>query len=66
MSRPNPPDARVTLVSSLAYFSTLKIEAIFSSKTSIDFQQTTRRYIPEDRTLLVLLLGKYLRPDKYL
>jgi hypothetical protein len=32
-------------------FSTLKMEAIFSSETSVDFQRTTRRYIPEDGTL---------------
>jgi hypothetical protein len=32
-------------------FSTLKMEAIFSSETSVDPQQTTRRYIPEDGTL---------------
>jgi hypothetical protein len=40
-----------TLVSCSAYSSTLKIEAICSSETSVDFQQTTRRYIPEDSTL---------------
>jgi hypothetical protein len=34
----------------LAYSSTLKMEATFSSETSVDFQPTTRRYIPEDRT----------------
>jgi hypothetical protein len=27
------------------------MEAIFSSETSVDFQRTTRRYIPEDVTL---------------
>jgi hypothetical protein len=27
------------------------IEATYSSETSVDFQQTTRRYIPEDETL---------------
>jgi hypothetical protein len=32
-------------------FSTLKMEAIGSSETWVDFQQTTRRYIPEDGTL---------------
>jgi hypothetical protein len=31
--------------------STLKMEAIFSSVTSVDTQRTTRRYIPEDCTL---------------
>jgi hypothetical protein len=40
-----------TLVSCLAYSSTLKMEAICSSETSVDFQRTTWRYIPEDRTL---------------
>jgi hypothetical protein len=40
-----------TLVSCLVYSSTLKMEATYSSKTSVDFQRTTRRYIPEDRTL---------------
>jgi hypothetical protein len=32
-------------------FSTLKIEAIYSSETSVDFQRTTWRYISEDSTL---------------
>jgi hypothetical protein len=32
-------------------FSTLKMEAILSSETSVDTQRTTRRYIPEDGTL---------------
>jgi hypothetical protein len=35
----------------LVLFLTLKMEAIYSSETSVDFQQTTRRYIPEDSTL---------------
>jgi hypothetical protein len=30
-------------------FLTLKMEAICSSETSVEFQRTTRRYIPEDR-----------------
>jgi hypothetical protein len=34
-----------------SYFSTLKLEAICSSETSVDSQRTTRRYIPEDGTL---------------
>jgi hypothetical protein len=38
------------LVSSLAY-STLKMEAICSSKTSVHFQRTTWHYIPEGSTL---------------
>jgi Fe2+ transport system protein B len=39
------------LVSCFACFSTLKIEAICSSEMSVHFQQTTRYYIPDDRTL---------------
>jgi hypothetical protein len=40
-----------TLVSGLAYFSTLKMKAICSLKTSVDSQRTTHSYIPEDGTL---------------
>jgi hypothetical protein len=39
------------MVSCPAYFLTLKIEAIFSSETSIDAERTTQRCIPEDGTL---------------
>jgi hypothetical protein len=39
-----------TLVSCWAYFLTLTMEAC-SSETSVDFQWTTHRCIPEDRTL---------------
>jgi hypothetical protein len=39
------------LVSCLAYFSNLKMEATCSSETSVDFQRTTRRYVPEDKAL---------------
>jgi hypothetical protein len=31
-------------------FSALKIEALCSSDKSVEFQRTTRRYVPEDRT----------------
>jgi hypothetical protein len=41
------------LVSSSAYFLTLKMEAICSSDMSVDSQQTTWHYIPEDDTLQV-------------
>jgi hypothetical protein len=44
---------------SLAYSSTLKMEATCFSETSVDFQQTTRHYIPEDRTFQINL---YLKP----
>jgi hypothetical protein len=39
------------LVCYLAYFSTPKIEVICSSETSMDFQRTRRRYMPEGRTI---------------
>jgi hypothetical protein len=39
-----------TLVSCSAY-STLKMEAICSSETLVDFQRTTQRYVPEGITL---------------
>jgi hypothetical protein len=53
------------LVSCLAYTSTLKMEAVRSSETSVDFQWTTRRYIPEDRTLRqpITLGWKYRQPN---
>jgi hypothetical protein len=37
-----------------AYSSTLKMEAICSSETSVEFQPTTWRYIPEESTLRTL------------
>jgi hypothetical protein len=40
-----------TMASCLAYSSTLKILATFSSETSVKFQLTTWRYIPEYSTL---------------
>jgi hypothetical protein len=42
-----------TLVSCLGYFLTLKMEAICSSETSVDFQRTTQCYIPQCSTLLI-------------
>jgi hypothetical protein len=48
-----PSDANVvcSLVSSLAYSSTLKMEATYSSEISVDFHRTARHYVPGDRTL---------------
>jgi hypothetical protein len=34
-------------------FISMKMEAIFSSETSVDFQRTTWRYVPEGSTLLI-------------
>jgi hypothetical protein len=51
------------LVSRLAYSSILKIEVTFSSETSVQFQQTTRRYTPENGNLqgsLVLVSSKFM------
>jgi hypothetical protein len=45
----NQSFGEITLVSCLA--STLKMEAICSPETSVDFQWTTPRYIAGDRTL---------------
>jgi hypothetical protein len=39
------------LVSCLAYYSTMKMYAICSSKKSVDFHQTIWHYVPEDRIL---------------
>lgn len=38
-------------VSCMGYSPTLKMEATYSSETSVDFQQATWYYIPEDRTV---------------
>jgi hypothetical protein len=38
----------------LAYSSTMKVEAICISETSVFFQRTTRRYIPEDINLKII------------
>jgi hypothetical protein len=56
--------AAFALVSFFAYSCTLKMEATCSSETSVDFQRSTWRYIPEDRTLQqtpVILLAKINR-----
>jgi hypothetical protein len=51
-----------TLVSCLAYTSTLKMEETCSSETSVDFQQTTLSNIPEDRTPLAEEILIELKP----
>jgi hypothetical protein len=40
-----------TMVSRSAYSAALKMETIYFSKMSIDFQRTTQRYVPEDSIL---------------
>jgi hypothetical protein len=45
------------LVSCLAYSSSLKMKVICSSKTLVDFQWITRRYIAENRILHSHLYG---------
>jgi hypothetical protein len=44
-------EAGSMLISCSTYIWTLKMEAIYSSETSVGFHQTTRRYVPEDRSL---------------
>jgi hypothetical protein len=51
-------------VSCLAYSSSLKMEAICSSETSVDFQRTTRRYILQDSTLQRLWLVTGFPPQR--
>jgi hypothetical protein len=43
-----------TLISFLAYTSTLKMEARYSPETSVEFLRTTRRYIIEDGTFFIM------------
>jgi hypothetical protein len=45
------------LGSRLAYYLTLKIEEIYSSETSVDFNQIAWYYTTEDRILQVLVFG---------
>jgi hypothetical protein len=45
------PEPHVSTATCSAYSYTLKIEAVYSSETSVDFQRTIRRYIPENSTL---------------
>jgi hypothetical protein len=51
-SDPMTPDegSRDKLLEGFEFSPTLKMEAICSSKTSVNTKQTTRRYIPEDGT----------------
>jgi hypothetical protein len=44
-------DTLFTLISCLSYFSTLKMEATFYPESWVRFQETTCRYILQDRTL---------------
>jgi hypothetical protein len=49
------PAACVMMVSCFAYSSIPKMEASCSSETSVGFQRTARRYIPEDTTFYYLI-----------
>jgi glyoxylate utilization-related uncharacterized protein len=51
-------------VSYLSYPSTMKMEATYSSETSIDFQRITRRYVPVDRTLPQMICSNENCNDK--
>jgi hypothetical protein len=39
----------------VVYSSTLKVEAVCCSETSVEIHRTKWRYVPEDRTLLTLV-----------
>jgi hypothetical protein len=52
-SQPTFLSPAFTLVSCLTYSSTLKMEATCSSETSVDYQWTIRRYMPEEITLQI-------------
>jgi hypothetical protein len=53
-----------TLVSCVAYSSTLKMKAISSSRISVDFHRTTRRCIPEGRTRLSIPENRTLQKHR--
>jgi hypothetical protein len=54
------------LVSCSAYSSTLKMEALCSSETSVDFQRTTWHYTPKDNTLRKCFSNKTLHRVIYI
>jgi hypothetical protein len=58
---------RFIRVSCLAYCSTLKMEAVCFSETSVDFQLTARRrYIPEKKNLFISTSVKISNPRIYI
>jgi hypothetical protein len=52
------------LVPCLGYSSTLKMKAVPSLETLVNFYQTTRRYIPEDSTFIVTAVRTF-NPFQY-
>jgi hypothetical protein len=54
------PPATCLLVGLLDFSSTLKMEALCSSETSVATQRTTRRHIPEDNTLRTYHCCRYV------
>jgi hypothetical protein len=52
------------LVSCLANSSNVKMEVPCSFEASVDFQRTTRRYIPEDSTHQRIFFSQFLRSGK--
>jgi hypothetical protein len=53
-----------TIHGPVAYPSTVKIEAVCFSETSLDFQRTTRRYMPGD--IVIALHHSYEHITSYL
>jgi hypothetical protein len=45
--------------------SMVKMEAIYSAETSVDFHRPTRRYIPEERTLIPTTVKTSNPENKY-
>jgi hypothetical protein len=54
-----------TLVSCLSHSLTLKIEAIYSTEISVDFQRTTRRYVSKTELLITTSVKTYILSDRY-
>jgi hypothetical protein len=60
-------EAKIGPVSCLVYSSNLKMGATCPSETPVDFQQTTRHYISEDRTIqLGILQRKAFNFDEFM
>jgi hypothetical protein len=53
------------LVSCLTYSSTVKMEATCYSETSVEFQRTTRPYVPEDRNVGEIIVSHILSLKQY-
>jgi hypothetical protein len=55
--------ARFLLVACLAYYSNLKMEAMYTSETSVNFNETILRHIAENGTVC-LFVAYYMKSNK--